>query len=672
MVIELRQSTNGEETYVMGFPRSLKRSAKHKRAKGLAAAVAAVCSIAVLTGAASGHQTAARSAGVRAQATAHTTSSGASDATNVPTLTNQDTADMANLSVIPAKMSCADLAETTEAGGQTIQITAEQTASASPTSPQYCAVTGHINATIGFEILLPINTWRQRYLQVGCGGLCGSISINPPQTTGYQPVADGDFVLAAEDDGHSGQSTSWSANPLQRVQFAYLSYHDVALVSKGLAYEFYGVGPRYSYFDGCSQGGHEALGEVQRYPTDFNGVLAGAPASIMTELNAVLHEYTYAANYSDGNYYAPDTPAILDQAEANTVLNAAMKACYPQVGLMLDYRSCEQKFDLDSVECSATLTSNCLSAAQIAVARKIWAGPVDPQGEHLYPGGYSLGSEFNWSNGTSANLPLTAGGTVKPASFITAWLQYFAFGNYESGVNIYPNGQTPEPFTKSYFEQIEKLAPYWDATNPDLRGFERAGGKLILWQGEADWSIPTITSIAYYQAVVKAMGGLWNTQQFAKYYLLPSVGHCGGNGPDTYDGLGAVVAWTEKHISPNALVATQYAPAGQSGGPGGGPGGSSSDLTDAVPTLGAPSATAAVRSINLYPYPELPAYNGYGNVDDASSYVGKVSDACRNRPRGSGASTHGRSGVATKARGAGSTGASAGRGHGITVTAGRR
>jgi hypothetical protein len=627
MVIELRQSTNGEETYVTGFPRSLKRSAKHKRVKGLAAAVAAVCSIAVLTGAASGHQTAPRAAGVRAQATAHTTSSASSGATNVPTLTNQDTADMAKLSAIPARMSCADLAQTTEVAGQTIDITAEQTTSATPTSPVYCAVTGHINTYIGFEILLPISTWRQRYLQVGCGGLCGSIGVNPPETTGYQPLADGDFVLAAEDDGHSGMGTTWSQDALQRVDFAYLSYHDVALVSKGLAYEFYGVGPRYSYFDGCSQGGHEALGEVQRYPRDFNGVLAGAPASIMTELNAVLHEYTYAANYTGPDYSGS---TILDQPEATIVLNAAMKACYPTVGLMLDYRACEQKFNLDSVECSATLTTNCLTAAEIAVVEKVHNGPVDPEGEHLYPGGYSLGSEFNWSNGTSANLPLTPGGTATPASFITAWYQDFTFGNPSTGAPPLTQTQVnDEPFTAAEFEQIEKLAPYWDATNPDLRPFERAGGKLILWQGEADWSIPTITSIAYYQAVVKAMGGLGNTQQFAKYYLLPSVGHCGGNGPDTYDGLGAVVAWTEKHVSPNALVATQYAPAtGGPGGPGGGPGGgSTSDLTDAVPTLGAPASTAAVRSINLYPYPELPAYNGYGNVNDASSYVGRVSSA---------------------------------------------
>jgi hypothetical protein len=220
---------------------------------------------------------------------------------------------------------------------------------------------------------------------------------------------------------------------------------------------------------------------------------------------------------------------------------------------------------------------------------------------------------------------------VTPASFITAWLQYFAFGTPEYGGTPLTSTQVAdEPFTAAYFEQIEKLAPYWDATNPDLRPFERAGGKLILWQGEADWSIPTITSIAYYQAVVQAMGGLAATQQFAKYYLLPSVGHCGGNGPDTYNGLGAVVEWTELHISPNALVSTQYAPAtsgGGTGGPGGPGGGSSSDLTDAVPTLGAPASTAAVRSINLYPYPELPAYNGYGNVDSASSYVGKVSEA---------------------------------------------
>lgn len=606
---------------MQGFVRSRPRPLKRTLALRPIAAMVTICASAVLAAPAWAHQTAPRPATTQAHSTTSVTAGhrGGSDTADLPTLSSQDSSsDLANLPAVPAKMSCAQLAQTTQVEGQSIQITAEQTASAAPGSPQYCAVTGHINTHIGFEILLPTKTWRQRYLQVGCGGLCGNINITPDETTGYKPLADGYFVLAAEDDGHSGNDTSWYSNALQRVQFAYLSYHDVALVSKGLAQIFYGMQPRYSYFDGCSQGGHEALSEIQRYPTDFNGVLAGAPASIMTELNSILHEYTYTANYSGPDYTGS---TILDQPEANIVLDAAMKKCYPTVGLMLDYRECARKFNVDSVECSATLTSNCLTAAQIAVVKKIWNGPVDPQGQHLYPGGYSLGSEFNWSNGTSANLPLTPGGTVTPASFITAWLQYFAFET-----DIGATAVADEPFTAAYFQQIEKLAPFWDATDPNLGAFQRAGGKLILWQGEADWSIPTITSIAYYQAVVRAMGGLAATQQFAKYYLLPSVGHCGGNGPDTYDGLGAVVAWTEKHVSPGALVATQYAPA-TSGGGGSGGAPSTSDLTDAVPALGAPASTAAVRSIKLFPYPELPAYNGHGNVDDASSYVGRVSDA---------------------------------------------
>ena len=533
---------------------------------------------------------------------------------DVPTLSSSGS-DMASLGVIPASMSCSELARTTTVAGQKIQITEHQTASASAGAPVYCAVTGHINTYIGFEILLPVSTWRQRYLQIGCGGLCGSISINPPETTAYKPLADGDFVLAAEDDGHSGNSISWYSNAQQRVDFAYLSYHDVALVAKGLAQEFYGIGPRYSYFDGCSQGGNEALDEVQRYPTDFNGVLAGAPASITTELNSVLHEYTFEANYTEPGYAGS---TILDQPEATIVLDAAIRACDPKTGLILDNQACEDEFNLDSVACSATLTSNCLTAAQLAVVRKVLTGPADAQGQLLYPGGYSLSSMYDWSNATSANLPLTPGGTVTPASFITEYLQYLTFEK-----DIGTTAVTDEPFTKAYFEQIEKLAPFWDATDPDLQAFKQAGGKLLLWQGEADYSIPTISSLAYYQAVVKANGGVSATKQFARYYLLPGVGHCGGNGPDTYNGLGAVVAWTEKHIAPRALVATEYAPATTGGGPP--PGGSGSDLTDAVPALGAPSATAIVRQIKIYPYPKLPAYKGYGNVDDADSYYGRVS-----------------------------------------------
>jgi feruloyl esterase len=596
-------------------PFSRHRRRKHTTAlvAGLAVLIAGAATIAVPAFA---QAAAASSASAQAAASAQAL---AKSVASVPTLSGNDTSDMASLPAIPAGLTCDQLANTTSIDGLAISIVQHQTASAAPGSPQYCAVTGHINQYIGFEILLPTSTWRQRYLQVGCGGLCGSINISPAETTGYKPLADGYFVIAAEDDGHNGNDTSWYSNAQQRVDFAYLSYHDVALVAKGLAAQFYGTAPKYSYFDGCSQGGHEALSEVQRYPTDFNGVLAGAPASIMTELNSVLHEYTFEANYSQPGYSGS---TILDQPEADIVLAAALKQCDPKTGLMLDDRACEQQFNLNSIKCSASLKTNCLTAAQVAVVRKVLTGPVDAQGDLLYPGGYSLSSAYLWDNPTSVNLPDTPGGTVTPAAFITSWLQYFAF---ESDIGT--TGVTTEPFTRSYFEKLEALAPFWDATNPNLEAFQQAGGKLILWQGEADFSIPAITSVAYYQAVVKAMGGLAATQQFARYYLLPGVGHCGGgDGPDTYNGLGAVVSWTEQHVTPHALLATQYAPAG-GGGPGGPPPAAASDLTDAVPVLGAPATTAVVRQISLYPYPELPAYNGYGNVDAASSYYGKVSQA---------------------------------------------
>jgi hypothetical protein len=590
----------------MFFARSRERSrhAGRVRAVALVTAFAGLAAGGVLAVPALGHQTVA----ARATRDAHAArSAGASSAGS----------GMANLPLRKAKISCAALARHTHAvDGLSVSIAEYQVGTAAAGDPQYCALTGHIAKYVGFEILLPTKTWHQRYLQVGCGGLCGSIGLSPPQTTGFKALAKGYFVVASDDEGHSGQATTWSTNSTQLVDFAYLSDHDLAVVATGLSAKFYGVKPKYSYFDGCSQGGHEALTEAERFPKDFSGILAGAPAAIMTELNSELHEYE-----DDSNVSSSDTP-IVTESEALIVEDAALKACDPKVGLMLDYRSCEQTFNLDSVECSATLTTNCLTPAEIAEMSRIYNGPVDPQGQHLYPGGYPLGSEWG------LNLPATATQTVTldNGTGITSWLRYFAFEK-----DIGAQGVIDEPFTKAYFDSLEKLAPYWDDIDPYLQPFEKAGGKLILWQGEADWSIPTISSIAYYQAVVKALGGLAAAQKFTRYYLLPSVGHCGSGAPDTYPGLADLVRWTETGKAPNGIQANEYESSLPSGGgphgppPGGG--GSTSDLTDSVPALGAPAVGPVLRSIELFPYPELPAYKGHGSVNQASRFVGKVSKA---------------------------------------------
>lgn len=526
-------------------------------------------------------------------------------------------AGLADLPLKRSRISCASLARTRSVSGLRVQIAQYEVGGATAGGPQYCALTGHIAGHIGFEILLPTETWHERYLQIGCGGLCGSIGLDAPESSNFTALADGYFVVASQDEGHSGQSPDWYRNPAQRVDFAYLSDHDLAKVAKGLAAKFYGLGPKYSYFDGCSQGGHQALTEAQRYPKDFNGILAGAPATIMTELNSILHEYEFDAVVSSSGQ------SILSETQAQIVLNAALKKCDAKVGLMLNYRGCEQTFKVSSVECSATKTSGCLTAAQVAAVRRVLAGPTDPQGEKLYPGGYSLASAWLWDNGTGPNIPATAGATVTPSTFITEWLQYFAFDR-----NIGTTGVADEPFTLAYFKKIEKLAPYWDDTDPYLGPFQKAGGKLILWQGTGDWSIPVDSSLAYYQAVVKAMGGLSQATQFTRYYQLPSVGHCGGGAPDTYAGLKSVVRWTETGKAPHALRAVQYqtkSTGGQQGPPSGTQ--ATTDLTDEIPALGGRPAGTAVRSITLFPYPEVPVYRGHGSVDEASSFVGKVSRA---------------------------------------------
>jgi hypothetical protein len=606
-------------------PRLRLRGAARVRAAGLVGALGILGLAAVFAVPALGSQTSRQVSRVSGTGGAYRTAAAAVAAAKtaaVAAAKESSGSGLANLPDKRAKISCAELAGSTRSvGGLKVQIADYQVGSAAPGDPQYCALTGHIATDIGFEVLLPTTTWHGRYLQVGCGGLCGSIGLNAPQSTDFKPLADGYFVVASQDEGHSGMSNAWFSNAKQRVDFAYLSDHDLAVVSKGLAAKFYGRAPKYSYFDGCSQGGHQALTEAQRYPQDFNGILAGAPATIMTELNSVLHEYEFDIVLDKSGH------GILDEPEADIVLNAALKQCDPKVGLMLDYRGCQAKFNLDSVKCTATTTSNCLTAAELAVVSKVLAGPVDPQGQHLYPGGYSLASAWDWNNGTGPNIPVTAGGTVTPATFITAWLQYFAFEK-----NIGTAGVASEPFTKAYFEKLEKLAPFWDDTDPDLGPFEKAGGKLILWQGGGDWSIPTISSTAYYQAVVKAMGGVAAAQKFTRYYVLPSVGHCGGGAPDTYPGLADVVRWAEKGKAPDGIQANEYKSSLPSSGPGGPPPGGggpppTTDLTDAVPALGAPAVGPVLRSIELFPYPEVPAYKGHGSVDQASSFVGKVSKA---------------------------------------------
>ena len=166
-----------------------------------------------------------------------------------------------------------------------------------------CVVTGYVSPQIQFEVRLPLHGWTQRYVQTGCGGLCGALAVRAPQR-GCPMLQRGEFAMASTDTGHQGQGGTWGAlDPQLRVDFAYRGVHVTALVAKALIARFYGQ-PRWSYFSGCSDGGREGLMEAQRYPADFDGVAAGAPAFNFLVQNSFYHAW-------NARTVAPDGHAVL-------------------------------------------------------------------------------------------------------------------------------------------------------------------------------------------------------------------------------------------------------------------------------------------------------------------------------------------------------------------------
>ena len=495
---------------------------------------------------------------------------------------------LASLPGVSPVMTCDAVSalDVSKAVGAATGITSATVATA-PQGWQYCDVKGVVAPQIQFELQLPLTTYQQRYLQDGCGGLCGTLNIRTQAAAGCVPVNDGAFAVASDNQGHVAAGNadgSFGIDPQLRVDFAYRADHVVALASKALIAAFYGQAPRYSYWDGCSQGGHEGLTEAQRYPHDFDGILAGAPASITQELNTFVQPWLSTINTdAQGN-------VILPAAKIGVLHAAVLNACDAIDGLkdgqIDDPRVCT--FDPASLQCPGADAPDCLTPAQVAVVRKAYSGPVDPKGRHLYPGGEPLGSELAWIPWfvPAPSAPQTQKSTIS-YGIGSGWLRFLAFPQTSLTYDV-----PPSHFTLGTFKRASRWDGFYNATDPDLSAFKRAGGKLILWHGWADQAIPPTGTIAYYTAVQKAMGGASETTDFARLFMLPGVNHCGGGeGPDTIDLLTPLLAWVESGKAPAQVTASKL------------------DATGKV-----------VRTRPVYPYPQVARYKGTGSTDDAASF----------------------------------------------------
>src|SRR5499427_10995787 len=451
------------------------------------------------------------------------------------------------------RLACAALAQPEPGGGvpdfgaiagAPTRVTSASVVAAAASTPEFCDVKGYVAPQIQFELKLPTKTWQGRYLQNGCGGFCGAIGQTGFPSCDLQPG--GDFAVSATDDGHMapGFDAVWAATTEQvRVDFGSRAVHVVAVASKAIIRAFYGTAPQRSYFMGCSDGGREGLMEAQRFPADFDGIVAGAPANIWAPLNGEFQVWLARINV-DGQGNPILTPAKLPALHAT-----ALASCDGADGLLDgqidDPRACH--FDPASIQCPAGADQpTCLTAPQVDVARKAYSGPVDTQGRHLYPGGEPVGSELAWAGwfvGPPGIGPLIGDDYIK----------YSAFPIGQRTVSV-----RDWQFTVDLFNRLRTEGRVFNSTSADLRAFRSRGGKLILWHGWADQAIPPTGTPAYYEAVQDRMGGLQSVQQFARLFMVPSTYHCGGGfGPNQFDLVNPIVHWVERAEAPNRIVATQ-------------------------------------------------------------------------------------------------------------------
>ncbi|MCP2322337.1 feruloyl esterase [Hamadaea flava] len=446
-----------------------------------------------------------------------------------------------------------------------------------------CEVQGSIAPADTIVLRLPVNGWTQRYVQTGCGGLCGNARISYPQAATCPVIADGTVASATTDMGHQGQNDgSWAAgNPQAQIDFAYRGVHVTAQVAKAVITRFYGHAPRYSYFIGCSDGGREALMEAQRHPHDFDGIAAGAPANNMVVQNTFHHGWNVVTNKdAAGNFILlADKLPLIHQA----VLDACDRLDGVADGVLDDPRQC--RFDPATLICTAgQAASTCLSTAEAGVVRRLHDGAVDAQGRRLEVAiAHEWGSELEWT----LFVPTAQGQTVASENFALSYLRYLRDPNQAD-----PAYQLSDlDFTVESFWRVVQSSSYMAAMDPDLSAFQRGGGKLVLWHGWNDQHISPQTTLAYYDAMRQTMGQR-TVDGFAKLFLFPGMAHCGGGaGPNTFDVLTPVMAWVESGRTPSAIVA--------------------STVADGTVT----------RTRPVYAYPAVARYDGTGSTDDAGNFV---------------------------------------------------
>ena len=471
-------------------------------------------------------------------------------------------------------------------------------ASAFKELPAFCRVAGTIKPTadsdIKFEVWMPSSGWNGKFQGIGNGGFAGSISYG-----GLGGAIARGYATASTDTGHTVPDGSWAlGHPEKITDYGHRAIHEMTEKAKSIISAFYGNGPKHSYFSSCSNGGRQALMEAQRYPNDYDGLIAGAPANYFTHILTGF-AFNLQATLVDPATYIP-------AAKLKAIEAAALGACDARDGVtdgvIDDPVKCS--FDPSVLLCKGAESDQCLTEKQVTALKQIYAGPRGSKGDQIIPG-FVPGGETG-PGGWTGWITGTAPGRGAAQFFFST--QTFANMVYNNPAwdfktfNLEKDGKLAD----------EKLASSLNATDPNLKAFKSRGGKLILYHGWSDAALPPVNTINYFQSVVSKLGQR-DASSFIRLFMVPGMQHCGGGpGPNTF---GATVTSSQSDAQHDMSVALERWVEG----------GVAPDQIIAAKRTSADPKVPAVRTRPLCPYPQVARYKGSGSTDDAASFV------CTNR-----------------------------------------
>jgi hypothetical protein len=466
------------------------------------------------------------------------------------------------------------------------QIRAE-TVPPSATVPAHCRVTGLLSPEIAFEVSLPAK-WNGRFYMIGNGGHAGEALDDAGRVAQRNGALQLGFAFAQTNTGHDARkepgATFVLSNPQKAIDYAYRAVHLTATTAKDITKDYYGKAVSRAYWNSCSNGGRQGLLEAQRFPEDFDGIVANAPWVDQTG-------FTIGAMWNQKAL----SEALVTPAKLALVADKVMAKCDAidglKDGLIDDPRKCDFNPLHDVPACSAGADgADCLTGPQAAAIAKVYGGPMS-NGKPFFPG-YMPGSEavmtglFGGGTGSGwMNVIVSAQPGVKPADFGLAddTMRYL----------VHNPPKADYDYRTFDFDRDIHLLDNWsklaDAKNPDLSKFRKRGGKLVMTYGWADSILQPMMGVNYYQQAVAKNGS--DTADFFRLFMVPGMAHCGGGiGPDRHDPMTAMIDWVEKSKAPASMVASRVV------------------------------NNQVVRTRPLCPYPQVARYSGQGSIDDASNF----------------------------------------------------